>query len=164
MCLFQHVHQSVFYPLPVYPGPAGHSVVWIVLPFIPFPLITTVFLNVFYLVLPSSALFSSPPAPSLYPPLVSCLPLSCSLLPCPCLLFLSLSIPCFSLLTSCCSPPRQIDVPSLAPHLCGPPIISFEQVLINDIHRLMNNSPKRERGRRGREGREGRGGEQRGSR
>lgn len=46
--------------------------------------------------------------------------------------------------------------PTLHPHP-PPPIISFEQVLINNIHRLMNNSPKRELGRRDRDGgREGR--------
>lgn len=81
--------------------------------------------------------------------------------------FLCRSIPCSSIPTPSCSPLRRIDVPSPIPHLRGPPIISFEQVLINDIHRLMNNSPKSERARNERQRRggwrEGRGDEQRDS-
>lgn len=57
--------------------------------------------------------------------------------------------PAFSLFfIRSCSPLRLIHVPSstqLPPHLHGPSIISFEQVLINHIHRLMNNSATRER-------------------
>lgn len=65
ICLFQHVHQSVSTPLPAYPSPAGHSVVWIVFPITPFSFISTVslFRDLF---LPSLALFSSAHAPSLH--------------------------------------------------------------------------------------------------
>lgn len=112
----------------------------------PFPLIITILLICSYLLLPSFALFSSPPHPPFTRLLISILTFSLARL-----LFVPflplLSIPCSSLPNPSCSPPRQIDVPSPF----AVPIISFEQVLINDIHRLMNNSPKAERGRRGEE-------------
>lgn len=163
------MQQSVFNPLPVFPALLA------ILCFGSFslslhsPSSLLSFLDVFYLILPSLASFPFPPlhhfallwSPDLHRHILSCLALSS--------LFLPLSIPCLSLPTPSHSPPRPIDVPSPIPHLRGPPIISFEQVLINDIHRLMNNSPKREQGRRGREREEGqihigRGDEQRDSR
>lgn len=105
----------------------------------------------FLLMFSSSSCFPLPslplPPPSLYPPPVSSSPPSCSLLLCSlflfflplCRLFLTSHLILFFTTTDrcplahppSCTPPR----PHPTHTITTPPIISFEQVLINNIHR-----------------------------
>lgn len=113
ICLLQHAHQSVFKPFYVCSSPTFFSHPSSRLSLFLFCLIP----------LP-------PPLPTFLPSclLISVIMFSRALL----LLFSFPPIRRSSIPTSSCSPP-PIYVPSPILHLHGPPIISFEQVLINDI-------------------------------
>lgn len=163
ICLFQHGHQSVFSSLQPFCGLdrfiSPRSCTSPLCFFSWCSLAHPVFLCPLYL----SSCSITLPSPCLLISIVMFSPALLSrsfpffLLP-PCRLFLTSHLILFSTTTDRC---LLAHPPPCTP---PPPIISFEQVLINNIHRLMNNSPKRELGRRDRDGgREGRGNEQRDS-